>query len=167
MRRIIFIIGMTLGLCFCVCTRGQVKKDIWSEVSTQLSMYGNSKRHMNVSYTWGYNFTNRFSAGINIEDDITLFKIDGEKDHYSNITAGAKLNYDIIKKFIGFQIGSGVTCDNKPWKYLYYDAMLRLKTKVGKVIPTCGFGIRYYDSMSKSFGNHLRGYVSMGCVVVM
>lgn len=34
MRRIIFIIGMTLGMCFCVCARGQVKKDIWSEVST-------------------------------------------------------------------------------------------------------------------------------------
>ena len=71
---------MTLGLCFCVCAWGQVKIDIWSEVSRQLSMYGNSKRHMNVSYTWGYNFTNRFSAGKNIEDDITRFKNAAEKD---------------------------------------------------------------------------------------
>lgn len=53
MRRIIFIIGMTLGMCFCVCARGQVKKDIWSEVSTHLSMYDSSNKHMEVSYTQG------------------------------------------------------------------------------------------------------------------
>lgn len=32
MRKIIFIVGMTLGLCYCVCAMGQVKKDIWPEV---------------------------------------------------------------------------------------------------------------------------------------
>lgn len=53
MRRIIFIIGMTLGMCFCLCARGQVKNDIWSEVSTHLSMYGSSNNHMEVSYTQG------------------------------------------------------------------------------------------------------------------
>lgn len=118
MRRIIFIIGMTLGLCFCVCARGQVKKDIWSEVSTHLSMYGSSNKHMEVSYTLGYNFTERFAAGLNLEESVTLFKIDGEKDHYVNTTIGAKLSYDIFKKLIAIQAGSGVTCDNKPWKYL-------------------------------------------------
>lgn len=53
MRRIIFIIGMTLGMCFCLCAKGQVKKDIWSEVSTHLSMYGSSNKHIEASYTLG------------------------------------------------------------------------------------------------------------------
>lgn len=167
MRRIIFIIGMTLGMCFCVCARGQVKNDIWSEVSTHLSMYGSSNNHMEVSYTLGYNFTERFAAGLNLEESVTLFKIDSEKDHYVNTTIGAKLSYDIFKKLIAIQAGSGVTCDNKPWKYLYYDAMICFKTEIGKVVPTLGLGIRYYDSMSKSFGNYFRGYVSLGCIVVM
>lgn len=44
---------MTLGMCFCLCARGQVKNDIWSEVSTHLSMYGSSNKHMEASYTLG------------------------------------------------------------------------------------------------------------------
>ena len=33
--------------------KGTSKERIWSEVSTHLSMYGSSNKHMEVSYTLG------------------------------------------------------------------------------------------------------------------
>ena len=165
--KFVFTISVLLASCACTHLSAQMKaKDLWSSVDTRISGYGHNENHYEVSCTFGYNFTNSFSVGLVLDEAVSLFKKDGIKDHYVNSAIGAKVSYDVLK-VISFQAGSGITYDNKPWKYAYYDAMICFKEELGKVIPTFGFGMRYYDSMAKAFSNHLRAYVSFGCVVKM
>lgn len=147
------------------------KGEIWSGVDTHLSAFGgNSKRHVDISYTLGYNVSNRFYAALNLGDAVSLFEKGVEKDHYMNITGGGEIGYDLFllgKTSVSLQGGAGVTLDNKAWKYVYYDIMMNFGHRMDNVIPTIGYGVRYYDSMTRHFSNHARFYVSLGCIVIM
>lgn len=173
MRLFSKFIWILLPLLFlCTSLFGQMKKgDMWSGVDARLSAFsGNGKRHVEIAYTFGYNFTDHFSAGLNLEDAVSLFDIEGNKDHYMNVVGGAKLVYEAFKlgkSHFNFHAGAGATLDNQAWKYVYYDLSVIIGRPVGKVVTTVGYGFRYYDSMSRSFGNHLRFYISLGCIVAM
>lgn len=150
--------------CFYIPASGHVKDDIWMSGETHLSAYGRDKKHFEVAYTLGYNFTDRFFVGLNLEEAVTLFDSDGVKDHYVSPTAGARLGYEVLK-CLDVVAGAGLTCDDEAFKYVYYDGMLRLKGNYKRVIPSIGFGFRYYDAMGGRFENHWRMYVSLGCSV--
>lgn len=55
------------------------------------------KRHLEIAYTLGYNFTNRFSTKRSIEDTVSLFNIEENKDHYMNVVCGEKFSYIAFK----------------------------------------------------------------------
>ncbi len=159
-------------LFFCTSASGQTKKgDVWSGVGARLSAFGGKeKQHVELAYTLGYNFTDRFSSGIVLEDAVSLFENDGAKDHYMNVVGGAKLAYKVLqfsKSAYSLQGGAGATLDNQAWKYVYYDLSMSVSHPVGKVEATIGYGFRYYDSMRHSFGNHWSFYISFGCVLPM
>ncbi len=166
MKKALMTIILLSAACVSQCALAQAKKDLWSSVSTTLSGYGHDRNHYEIIYTLGYNLTNRFSIALVGEEGISLFDSHGKKDHYVNSTIGASVGYDVLKQ-ISFNVGAGVTYDDKPWKYVYYNAMVCFKHQYGRAIPTFGFGMKYYDSLAKSFSNHWRGYVSFGCIVII
>lgn len=163
---LIFILFVNTGMY------GQSEKgDFWSSIEARSSAFsGKGKRHVEVAYSLGYNITNRFSAAINLEDAVSLFEIEGEKDHYMNAVGGGKFIFKAFKRKntdYGIECGAGATLDDKAWKYAYYDISVFTSHPIGKVRTFVSYGYRYYDSMSRSFGNHWRFRISIGCVFPM
>lgn len=157
-------------LLYCTGMAGQAKKgEFWSMVNARVSAFsGAEKKHMELTYTTGYNITDRFSVGVSLEDAVTLFNLDGKKDHYMSPVAGGMIGYDLVrhkKTILNVCGGAGATLDNQAWKYVYYDASIGIAHPTGKVVTSVSYGCRYYDTMGHAFANHCRFYVAVGCLI--
>lgn len=169
MEKVIRTTILVLFMCFQSAAYGQ-KGAVWSGVDTQLSKYGSEYKHVEVSYSLGYNFTEKFYAALKLEDSMLLVKREGDKDYGNNATLGLAAGYNIMKveeAKLDIRAAVGSTLLNKDWKYLYYDGCLLLKRCYGRATPSVGFGLRYYDTYNNVYKNQLRFYVALGCSVVM
>lgn len=142
------------------------KGEVMSDFATQVSQHGSKYSHTDISCMLSYNFSSKIYGGLKIEDALAMTEIDGIKDHHKNFTIGTTWGVRMFKLDenlnVDLRAGLGTTVGGEDWKYIYYDGGLFLNRRYGCVVPSVGFGVRYYDSYNKANDSRLRGYVSLG-----
>lgn len=132
-------------------------------------------RTFSFNLSMEYYFTKRFSVVAKYDYTYGLFKDGDNRTWHKNHALGGGLGYRLLQ----FKDGSGVagqkgddgldliltagsTVGKGAWRFVYYDAALRLAS-FKRNTTTISFGYRYYDATKNSpVGNLSSIYVSLG-----
>ena len=155
---------LTLALAAPVFANAQ-KGAARAAIRTNGSLYSKEFKPMELGAEVDYYFTDDLHAGISLETAVGLFDRSGARDYSINGTYGIDAGYRFWKFGSGSldgSLGMGNVMADKDWKYLYYDANVRLNVGRQDTQPFVGIGLRYYDARGDVFDNYLRCYLSLG-----
>lgn len=157
-----------LFLClslFSVVVYGQ-KEDIRVEFHAQGTAWPKEFKPYELGFDVGYNLTDRLFLNLRFENAIALFKINGQKDYFTNGIYGLNVGYSFFDcKMCKFDVRVGLGDNmrkNKDWKYNYYDAGVYMHLGEAKVKPCFGFGVRHYNSRNSLHKDYTRLFMSLG-----
>lgn len=174
MRKTILLMLVLLATCVSV-SRAQTSK-FNVTFATDLGLGGKSYKIVTPHISATYDITKRLSAGLRVEEAVTLMKSQGIKTYDLLTTFGGQVGYDIGKISIasgnvfsllvqprvsvGHTIGGG---HNRG--YMYYQGGIYVRKSSGSIRSELGLGVRYNDYRSDLNKDKAVFYVSYGFVL--
>ena len=112
----------------------------------------------------GLNVTNWLAITGKFDTTAGLFDIGGVKSYELTESAGVRFAFKVLKTKYGtlsLNASGGSTLGNPDWKYTYYSGGCYFNMGKGKIKPTLGAGLKYYDTRKKSnLDNYMKVYFS-------
>ena len=146
-------------------------KDMEVEMHTQGSTFSHEFTPYEICFDFKYNLLKRLYVKCDYERAIALFKIDENKDYYTNNMFGAKIGYTFLSipdLDVSAVCGIGDNLQRKKnWKYSYYDTGLYAYIGHSNIRPCIGILLRKYDSHNNNFHDYTRVLFSLGFNVKM
>jgi hypothetical protein len=157
-----------LLVCVAFISYAQTNK-FNTSIGTDLGLCGKFYKIVTPHVSVTYDITPKLTAGVRVEDAITLMKYQGVKTYDNHITFGGQIGYDICKVLIikvqprvivGHTIGGG---HNRG--YTYYQGGIYLKKDEGSIRSEIGLGVRYNDYCSDINKDKAIFFISYGFVL--
>lgn len=122
---------------------------------------------VDFSFKLNVDFVSIFYLFIAAEDNISLYKRGGIKDHSKGVSGGGGVGVRLFNSVksnhaFDFRVKSLASFGNPDWKRTTYDAALAWYLKSEKFSPVVELGYRFIDSRTKGFDNYGNAYLSIG-----